>query len=141
MKKLRSIHVTPGTAGANYLDTTLALHGAEDGYSSSVTVTAGELACAAFLTLAGWLLAQAAQGEWTLGSAILEPAGNIVVDDKTNRDVFALALTLRRDEGERTVDYSSERIDTAARDALPELWAAAQREFSTEKTTKPNTQE
>lgn len=141
MKKLQSIHITPGTAGADYLDTTLALHGAEDGYSSSVIRTAQELQSSAFLALAAWLFELAVRGEWTLGSAILEPAGNIVVDDKTNRDVFALALTLRRDEGERTVDYSSERIDTAARDALPELWAAAQREFSTEKTTKPNTQE
>lgn len=141
MKKLHSIHVTPGTAGERFLDTTLALHGTTDGYSSSATVTAGELQCAAFLALAGWLLAQAAKGDWTLGGAILERAGNIVVDAKTNRDVFTLILTLRNDEGERTVDFNSERIDTAARDAMPELWAAAEREFSTQKPTNINTQE
>lgn len=137
MKKLHSIHLTPGTAGENYLDTTLTLRDA----TSSQTVTAGELRCAAFMPLAVWLLEQGSKDDCTLDSAILEPAGNIVIDAKTNRDVFSLVLALRHDGGEGTVDFNSERIDTAARDALPELWAAAEREFSTEKSTNTNTQE
>lgn len=135
MKKLNSIHITPGTAGVNYLDTKLDLQGATE----ARVVTAGELRCEAFISLVSWLLLEATLHAATEVTAIVEPAGNMVVDAKTQRAVFSLALTLRIAEGESTSDYSSEQLDPVARDVLPELWAAAEREFSTEKPTNNNT--
>ena len=126
MKKLRSIHVTPGTAGANYLDTTLALHGAEDGYSSSVTVTAGELACAAFEPMAMWLLTEAQQEGWSLQRAVIERNGEVPISPIASRTRFALALTLTKDAGERTTDRDSERVPDSVRDALHVFWPAAE---------------
>ena len=68
-------------------------------------------------------------------SATIEPAGNIVINANTQRAVFAVTLTLRAADSEHPEATTSEQLPPYVRDAMPDLWAAAEREFSAEKKT------